>query len=133
LSGSFRLLPVPQFGPWLRFQSPLVKLDVRITRIQLSPASSDLRARRVGATKRQGVEAEGLVEILVRMVAISGASLSAASHQSALEGLRPVFAGTQLLPQLFQPSPRPVGGDLVERHPIDARGAAVTSAGPVRF
>ena len=23
-SGSFRTLPVPQFGPWLRFQSPLV-------------------------------------------------------------------------------------------------------------
>jgi hypothetical protein len=23
-AGSFRTLPVPQFGPWLRFQSPLV-------------------------------------------------------------------------------------------------------------
>jgi hypothetical protein len=30
----------------------LVKLDVQITRIQLSPASSDFRARQVSATER---------------------------------------------------------------------------------
>jgi hypothetical protein len=42
-AGCFRTLPVPQFGPWLRFQSPLVKPDVRISRIQLSPVPSNLR------------------------------------------------------------------------------------------
>src|SRR5271167_176307 len=42
-AGSFRTLPVPQFGPWLRFQSPLVKPDVRISRIRLSPVRSNLR------------------------------------------------------------------------------------------
>ena len=32
-AGCFRTLPVPQFGPWLRFQSPLVNPDVRICRV----------------------------------------------------------------------------------------------------
>ena len=85
MSDRFRVLPVPQFGPLLRFQSPLVKLDVQITRIQLSPASSGLRARQVRTTARQGKEAESLIEILIRMLAISGARLSAASHQPALK------------------------------------------------
>jgi len=86
LSGGFRLVPVPQFRePLLRFQSPLVKPDVRIARIRLSPASSDLRSRQVGAATRQGVEAERLVEILVRVLAIPGARLPAASHQPALQ------------------------------------------------
>ena len=85
MADGFRPLSVPQFGPWFRFQSPLVKLDVQIARIQLSPASSDLRARQVGTSHRQGIEAEGLIEILVRMLAVSGASSSAASHQPSLK------------------------------------------------
>ena len=50
------VLPVPHwFGPLLRFQSPLVKPDMQISRIRLSPASSGLRARPVRAASRQGV------------------------------------------------------------------------------
>ena len=49
-------LPVShRFGPLLRFQSPLVKPDMQISRIRLSPASSSLRARPVRAAPRQGV------------------------------------------------------------------------------
>src|SRR5271154_5085919 len=75
-AGSFRTLPVPQFGPWLRFQSPLVKPDVRISRIRLSPAPSNLRSWQVAALSRDGVEAERLVEILVRDLAEPGAFAS---------------------------------------------------------
>ena len=51
-----RFRPPPQSGlTWLRFLSPLVKPDVQISRIRLSPASSSLRARQVGAMERQGV------------------------------------------------------------------------------
>jgi hypothetical protein len=80
LAGGFRLLPVPQFGPWLRFQSPLVKPDMQIARIRLSPASSGFRARHVGTAEWQPIQAERLVEILVRILAVSGARLPAASH-----------------------------------------------------
>src|ERR1700684_4266478 len=80
------VLPVPHwFGPLLRFQSPLVKPDMQISRIRLSPASSGLRARPVRAAPRQGVQAECLVEILVRILAVSGARLSAASRQPSLK------------------------------------------------
>ena len=34
--GGFRSWPVPHSPPWLRFQSPLVEPDVRISRIRLS-------------------------------------------------------------------------------------------------
>ena len=34
--GGFRHVPVPHSPPWLRFQSPLIKPDVRISRIRLS-------------------------------------------------------------------------------------------------
>ena len=34
--GGFRQVPVPHSPPWLRFQSPLIKPDVRISRIRLS-------------------------------------------------------------------------------------------------
>ena len=44
-AGSFRTLPVPEFGPWLRFQSPLVKPDVRISRIRLSDKTSRCLSR----------------------------------------------------------------------------------------
>src|SRR4051794_20535023 len=58
---------------------------MQIARIRLSPASSGLRARQVGTAPRQGIEAERLVEILVRILAIPGARLSAASDQPALK------------------------------------------------
>ena len=32
----FRPVPVPHSPPWLRFQSPLIEPDVRISRIRLS-------------------------------------------------------------------------------------------------
>ena len=62
-----------------------VKTDMQISRIRLSPASSSLRARQVGPTARQGKEAEGLIEILVRMAVLLSARLSAASHQPSLQ------------------------------------------------
>ncbi len=63
MSGGFCQLPVPYVrGPLLRFQSPLVKPDVQIARIRLSPVSSGLRARQVGPAAWQAVEAERLVE-----------------------------------------------------------------------
>ena len=34
--GAFYSLPVPHSPPWLRFQSPLIEPDVRISRILLS-------------------------------------------------------------------------------------------------
>src|SRR5580704_4429074 len=75
-AGSFRTLPVPQFGPWLRFQSPLVKPDVRISRIRLSPVPSNLRSWQVAALSRDGVEAERLIKILVRDLVEPGAFAS---------------------------------------------------------
>ena len=75
-AGSFRTSPVPQFGPWLRFQSPLVKPDVRISRIRLSPVPSNPRSWQVAALSRDGVEAERFIEILVRDLAEPGAFAS---------------------------------------------------------
>src|SRR4051794_41393922 len=69
LAGGFRPLPVPQLGPWLRLQSPLVKPDVRLARIRLSPAASSLRARQVATVEWQGEEAEHPVQVLVRVSA----------------------------------------------------------------
>jgi hypothetical protein len=93
-----RFRPPPQSGlTWLRFLSPLVKPDVQISRIRLSPASSSLRAWQVGAMERQGIEAERLIEVLVRVLAVPGACLSAASHQPSLK------------PPLHIPAHDPVG------------------------
>jgi len=50
-----------------------------------------------------------------------------------MHGLWPIFASQQLLPQLSQPSIRPVGGDLVERHPVAARSTVVAAARSVGF
>jgi len=36
VTGSFRLMPVPQSKPSPRFLSPLIKPDMRISRIRLS-------------------------------------------------------------------------------------------------
>src|SRR4051812_422840 len=81
LAGGFRPLPVPQLGPWLRLQSPLVKPDVRLARIRLSPASSSLRARQVATVEWQGKEAEHPVQMLVRVSAVPRASPAPPSHQ----------------------------------------------------
>ena len=54
-------------------------------------------------------------------------------YPHAQQGLGSVFAGPELLPQLFQPSFLPVGGDPVKRHPVAARRATVAAAGPVCF
>ena len=35
-SRQLSLMPVPHSSPWLRFQSPLIELDGRISRIRLS-------------------------------------------------------------------------------------------------
>jgi hypothetical protein len=68
-------MPVPyQFGPLLRFQSPLVKPDMQISRIRLSPVPSDLRSRQVDAPPWDTEEAERLVEILVWDLAEPSAS-----------------------------------------------------------
>ncbi len=67
----------PQSGlAWLRLLSPLVKPDKRISRIRLSPAPSGLRSRQVGASSRDAVQAERLVEILVRDLGEPGAIAS---------------------------------------------------------
>src|SRR5690242_8678567 len=85
LAGRFRDVPVPHSRPWLRFQSPLVKPDVRISRIRLSPASSSLRARQVGAPSRQVVKAEFPIQVLVRVLAVPGAFPAAAAPQPAFQ------------------------------------------------
>src|SRR5208337_5396747 len=56
-AGSFRTLPVPQFGPWLRFQSPLVKPDVRICRVAqpllaFAPTDPTMRRYRSGLFRK---------------------------------------------------------------------------------
>jgi hypothetical protein len=45
VTGGFRLVPVPQSVPWLRFQHPLIEPDLRISRIRLAPGASRLRSR----------------------------------------------------------------------------------------
>src|SRR4051795_13529155 len=76
--------PPPQSGlAWLRFPSPLVEPDVRISRIRLSPVISDLRIRRVDTPAGQLVEAEHLVEVRVGVSAVPRASPAAPAHQPA--------------------------------------------------
>src|SRR4029450_11535203 len=77
-----RFRPPPQSGlTWLRFLSPLVTPDVRISRIRLSPDPSDLRSWQVDAALRNAIEAECPVQVLVRDLAEPGASSSRAAHQ----------------------------------------------------
>jgi len=54
-------------------------------------------------------------------------------YPHAQQGLWPIVAVTKLLPQLFQPSILPVGGDLVECHPVAAGSAVIATARPVCF
>ena len=60
--------------PQLPFHTHLVKPDMQIARIPLSPASSGFRARHVGSAEWQPIQAKRLVEILVRILAVSGAA-----------------------------------------------------------
>src|SRR3984893_3853768 len=71
--------------PWLRLHTPLVKPDMQISRIRLSPVPSDLRSRQVDASPWNAVEAERLVEILVWDLAEPNASSSRAAHQPAAD------------------------------------------------
>jgi hypothetical protein len=59
-------LPVSQFAPWFRFQSPLVKPDVRSYRIRLSPVPSCLRSWQVGAARRDVKEPKLFVQVFLR-------------------------------------------------------------------
>ena len=66
---AFRLLPVPYwFAPWLRFQSPLVKPDMQISRIRrgflLRHPSLPRASARSARLRGKGKEAKRLVEIL---------------------------------------------------------------------
>jgi hypothetical protein len=62
--GRTYLLPPLSFGgaslvqPWLRLHTALVKPDMQISRIRLSPVPSDLRSRPVDTSPRNAVEAE---------------------------------------------------------------------------
>ena len=66
-----------------RFHIPLIKPDVRLSRIRLSPDPSGLRPRQVGTSQRDSKEAKRLVEILVRDLGEPGASTSRSAHQPA--------------------------------------------------
>src|SRR5437660_3066711 len=71
----------PQSGlAWLCFLFPLVKPDVQISHPAFSHSSS-LRSRQVSATGRDIVEAECLVEMLVRDLIESHSSASRSPHQ----------------------------------------------------
>src|ERR1700685_698294 len=62
--------PLPsQFGPLPRFQAPLVKPDMQISRIRLSPIPSDLRSRQVDASPWDAEEAARPAQILFRELA----------------------------------------------------------------
>src|SRR4051794_10456995 len=80
--GAFAPPPQSRFA-WLRFPSPPLEPDVRISRIRLSPVISDLRIRRVDTPAGQLVEAEHLVEVRVGVSAVPRASPAAPAHQPA--------------------------------------------------
>jgi hypothetical protein len=55
VAGGFRPVPVPQSTPWLRFLSPLIERNVRISRITLSDwLHVRPTAGRLGASVRDG-------------------------------------------------------------------------------
>src|SRR3954463_1756480 len=54
-------------------------------------------------------------------------------YPDAQEGLRPVAAVPQLLPQLFQPLFNAVLLDLLERLAVRARGAGIVPTAPIRL
>jgi hypothetical protein len=89
--GRTYLFPPLSFGgaslirPWPRLHTPLVKPDVRISRIRLSPVPSDLRSRQVDTSRWNAVEAECLVKILVWDLAKPDASSFRAAHQPAAD------------------------------------------------
>ena len=53
MTGGFRLTPVPQANPWLRFHVPLIEPNVRISRIRLSDKDSCVRTR-IAARRNPG-------------------------------------------------------------------------------
>src|SRR5580704_10022198 len=89
--GRIYLFPPLSFGgaslirPWLRLHTPLVKPDVQISRIRLSPVPSNLRSRQVDTSRRNAIEAECLVEILVWDLPKPDASSFRAAHQPAAD------------------------------------------------
>ena len=48
-------MPVPHFRPWLRFHLPLIKPDVRISRIRLSDKDSCFRPRNVAVAQAESI------------------------------------------------------------------------------
>jgi hypothetical protein len=65
VAGGFRPSPVPHFGPQLRFHIPLIKPDVRFSRIRLSDKDSCVRPRKVACSPLQSDQAQPLLQVLV--------------------------------------------------------------------
>jgi hypothetical protein len=61
----FRLAVPEQSSRGLRFHTPLIEPDMRLSRIRLSDKRSCLRPRQVTRQPRQPNQFQGLVEILV--------------------------------------------------------------------
>jgi hypothetical protein len=61
----FRLAVPEQLGLGLRFHTPLIEPDLRLSRIRLSDKRSCLRPRQVTRHSRQPNQFQALVEILV--------------------------------------------------------------------
>ena len=61
----FRLAVPEQIGLGLRFHTPLIEPDLRLSRIRLSDKRSCLRPRQVPRQSRQPNQFQALVEILV--------------------------------------------------------------------
>jgi len=65
LAGGFRLVPVPQSDPWLRFRSPLVEPDVRFSRIRLSDKGSRVRPREACGPPLEFDQPQLLVQVFI--------------------------------------------------------------------
>jgi hypothetical protein len=74
-----------------------------------------------------------ILRVADRPTLLSRETAVALWYPHAQQGLWPIVASQKLLPQLFQPSILSVGADLVERHPVAARGTVIAAACPVRF
>ena len=86
----------------LRFQSPLVKPDVQISRIRLPPNPSGLRARQIDASHSDAVEAECFVNA---RLGVGRAQCFAVRCGTPISQRRDLgrSPSTKLLPQPFQP------------------------------
>jgi len=74
-------LPVPQFGPLLRFQSPLVKPCKRISRTRLSPIPTGLRSRQVGSSLGDTKKPERFMQVVLRELLKAASVFPSAPHQ----------------------------------------------------